>query len=152
MWSTEYSATTDLPPAAIWGTLRQLHMGELAYEGADLFEPHGPFAIGTELSVTPQGQDTMTSTIVELVENERYADVTHFGGLDLLFRHTLAPSGGGTTVTHRLEISGEGADQVGPELGPQISADFDETMAGLFAQAAFAAPSTAGVARSEAHR
>lgn len=136
MWSTEYSATTDVAPEVVWATLRRLHLGELDYPGADRFEPHGPFAVGTELSVTPAGQDTMTSTIVELIENERYADLTHFGGLSLLFRHTLVPAGGGTTVTHRLEIDGEGADEVGPELGPQISGDFDETMAALFQQAA----------------
>jgi hypothetical protein len=136
MWTTDYSATTELSPAQVWDTLRRLHMGELTYEGADRFEAHGPFAIGTELSVTPVGQDTMTSTIAELVENERYADTTSFGPLTLVFRHTLEPQGTATRVTHTLEIDGEGGDEVGPELGPQISGDFPATMAALFEQAA----------------
>ena len=136
MWTTDYTATTALSPARVWGALRGLHTGELRYEGADRFEAHGPFAIGTELSVTPVGQDTMTSTIIELVENERYADTTSFGGLTLVFRHTLEPSGAGTAVTHTLQIGGEGADEIGPELGPQISGDFPAAMAGLFQQAA----------------
>lgn len=140
MWATEYSATSTLDSSILWNTLRRLHMGELHYPGADTFVPHGPFAVGTEIAVTPAGQDEMTSTIVELVENERYADVTHFGGLSLLFRHTFVTTAEGTVVTHRLEIDGEGADVVGPELGPQISGDFDETMAGLFEQAALGTP------------
>lgn len=139
MWTTHYSATTGLPPAQVWSALRKLHTGELTYDGADVFEAHGPFAIGTELSVTPVGQNTMTSTIVELVENERYADTTRFGGLSLVFRHTLEPDGAGTRVTHTLEIDGDGADEVGPELGPQISGDFPVTMSALFEQAALLA-------------
>jgi hypothetical protein len=136
MWTTEYSSTTDLSPAQVWAALRALHTGQLTYEGSDLFELHGPFAVGTELDVTPEGQDRFRSTIVELVENERYADSTSYNGVTLLFRHTLAVEGTRTRVTHTLEIGGDGADDVGPELGPQISGDFDVSMAALFDQAA----------------
>ncbi|TAL43528.1 MAG: polyketide cyclase [Salinibacterium sp.] len=136
MWAHDYTATTDLSPEQVWAALRALHTGELTYDGADTFELHGPFAVGTELDVTPVGQGTFRSTIVELVENERYADRTEYNGLTLLFRHTLEALDGGTRVTHRLEISGDAADAVGPELGPQISGDFDESMAALFEQAA----------------
>ncbi|WP_211880814.1 polyketide cyclase [Pseudarthrobacter albicanus] len=133
MWTTEYTGTTAVSPERVWVTLRGLHTGELTYEGADAFELHGPFAAGTELTVTPVGQDAFESTIVELVENETYADETQFGDLTLRFRHALVPIGdGGTRVTHRLEISGTDADEVGPQLGPQISGDFDETMSKLF--------------------
>jgi hypothetical protein len=38
-------------------------------------------------------------------------------------------------VTHRLEIDGPTADQVAPELGPQISEDFPVAMEDLFAAA-----------------
>lgn len=61
----------------------------------------------------------------------------------LLFRHTLTPlDGGGTRVTHQLEISGPGADKVGPELGPQIGGDFPVTMTELLtaARARYASP------------
>jgi len=112
-----------------------LHCGRLSYPGADRFELDGPFAVGSRIAVTPEGQDEMISTIVELVDDERYADVTDFGGLSLLFRHTLESLEDGTRVTHRLEISGDAADQVGPELGPQISGDFGSSMAALFEQA-----------------
>lgn len=136
MWADEYTAVTDLPVEVIWAALRDLHTGDLTYEGADIFELEGPFAIGSELSMTPQGQGTFRSTIVELVENETYADRTLFGGLVLSFRHTLEAVDTGTKVTHRLEIDGESEDISVEELGSQISGDFAESMAALFAEAA----------------
>jgi hypothetical protein len=136
MWSTEYAAETALQPAVVWAALQALHQGDLTYDGADEFVLHGPFAVGTKLSVTPVGQQTFDSTIVELTEGSVYADETVFGDLTLRFRHTLVPSGTGTSVTHRLEIDGASADEVGPELGPQISGDFAESMQSLFGAAA----------------
>jgi hypothetical protein len=132
MWSNEYTAVSPLPAAAIWNVLKALHEGSITYEGADTFVLHGPFAMGTGVSVTPVGQDTFESTIVDLVDSVTYADETSFGDTKLLFRHTLVPVERGTQVTHRLEISGPSAAEVGPELGPQISGDFDTSMAKLF--------------------
>lgn len=139
MWSTEYTAETTLDRKTVWAALRGLHEGTLTYEGADTFELHGPFAVGTELTVTPLGQGSFHSTIIDLVENETYADQTVYGDITLLFRHTLTPSDAGTRVTHRLEIDGASADAVGPQLGPQISNDFGDSMARLFEQAALLA-------------
>jgi hypothetical protein len=136
MWNTEYSAETDAAPEAIWAALRDLHSGVRLSERSDAFELHGPFETGTEISVTPQGQDTFRSKIIELAEPRVYADQTEFGGLKLTFRHTLTLlSGGGTKVTHRLEIDGPSAEQVAPELGPQICEDFPVAMDDLFAAA-----------------
>src|SRR4051794_36996298 len=121
MWNTEDRAETEAPPAAVWSALRDLHSRIALSENSDAFGLHGPFEVGTELSVTPRGQETFRSRIVELVEAEVYADLTAFGELSLLFRHTLTPRpGGGTVVSHELTIDGEAADRVGPELGPQI--------------------------------
>lgn len=132
MWTTQYSAVTGAPASAVWSALRDLHSGTPLGPASDRFELHGPFAVGTAVTVTPQGQESMTSEIVELVPERVYADRTAFGGLTLTFRHTLAPQAdGGTAVTHTLEIEGEDADAVGPELGPQISGDFPVAMAEL---------------------
>ena len=136
MWSTEYSTETDLTAPAIWAALSDLHHGMALDGNSDRFELHGPFAVGTELTVTPQGQGSFRSTIIELTENSVYADRTEFGGLILTFRHMLAPlAGGGTRVTHELVIDGDDAGTMGPELGPQISADFPEAMNALLAAA-----------------
>src|SRR4051794_36947404 len=76
MWSHEYTAISPLPAQAIWSALKAVHEGRLTYEGADTFVLHGPFAKGTRVSVTPVGQNTFESTIVDLIENVTYADET----------------------------------------------------------------------------
>ena len=139
MWTTEYRAETTASAEQVWAALRDLHSGIPLGPNSDTFELHGPFAVGTEVSVTPQGQDTLRSRIVELEPGRVYADRTEFGGIVLTFRHTLEALPTGTAVTHRLEIDGDGADQVGPELGPQISSDFPVAMDELFAAALGAA-------------
>jgi hypothetical protein len=143
MWTTDYRAETTASADRVWAALRDLHSGIPLGPESDRFELHGPFAVGTEVSVTPQGQDTLRSRIVELEPGRVYADRTEFGGLVLTFRHTLEPLPDGTAVTHQLEIDGEGADQVGPELGPQISSDFPVAMRELFAAAESATDSRA---------
>lgn len=136
MWTTQYQAETSADAAAVWGALRALHSGTAIGPNSDSFELHGPFAVGTRLTVTPQGQDAMESVITELEPNVVYADRTRFEELELTFRHTLrATPGGGTAVTHTLEISGAGSEVAGPELGPQISGDFPETMRELLGAA-----------------
>ncbi|MGO4533424.1 SRPBCC family protein [Leifsonia sp. 2MCAF36] len=136
MWTTEFSARTTAPASAVWSALRDLHSGIPLGPASDRFELHGPFAVGTTVTVTPQGQDAMTSEIVELDPERVYADRTVFGELALTFRHTLAArADGGTDVTHTLEIDGKDAAAVGPELGPQIAGDFPVAMAELLAAA-----------------
>lgn len=136
MWKTEHTEETPLSPRAIWIALRDLHTGVTKSEGGDVFEIHGPYEVGTELSVTPAGQETFRSRIIELVEDERYADETSFGDVVLTFRHILTPVGTGTRVTHELVIGGPGGEAAAPELGPQISADFPDAMHALFEAAA----------------
>jgi hypothetical protein len=136
MWTTQHTAETDVTPSAVWAALVELHSGTPLGPNSDSFELHGPLAVGTQISITPQGQETMQSVIVELEQERVYADLTEFQGLRLLFRHTLTPTtAGGTRVTHELEIHGDDADQVGPDIGPQISADFPVAMGELIAAA-----------------
>jgi hypothetical protein len=135
MWTTEEIAVTTLRRERVWEAVRDLHTGELTYDGADRFELHGPFAVGTELTVTPVGQDSIRSRIDVLEAGRAYADVTEFGDVLLTFRYDLDDDPAGTRVGYSLTIDGAGAAAVGPELGPQISADFPESLAALLAEA-----------------
>jgi carbon monoxide dehydrogenase subunit G len=135
MWRTEEIAATAATRHAVWEAVRDLHTGALTYPGADRFELHGPLAVGTELTVTPEGQDPVRSRIVVLEPERAYADLTEFGGVQLTFRYDLEHNGEGTILRYSLTIDGEDADTVGPELGPQISADFPASLAALLAEA-----------------
>jgi phosphatidylserine/phosphatidylglycerophosphate/cardiolipin synthase-like enzyme len=133
MWSTHHTALTDLSRDALWSTLCDVHSGLATLPGGDRFEPDGPLAVGTRITVTPEGQDAMVSTVTEFEAARRYADVTEYGGLTLTFRHRFDEAADELVrVTHELVIDGPGSDAVGPELGPQISADFPQQLEALF--------------------
>jgi uncharacterized protein YndB with AHSA1/START domain len=137
MWVHEYTAETPASPKAVWQVLRDLDQWGSWDTSLEWVRLKGPFQVGSQITMKPNGQDPITSVIVQATENRVYADETSMGGVTLRFSHTLEPlEGGGTKVTHRLEITGPAADSTGPELGPAITEDFPQAMAALLARAA----------------
>ena len=49
--------------------------------------------------------------------------------------HRIEALGGRKRVVYALEISGPEADTLGPQIGPEISADFPQVLAALVALA-----------------
>ncbi|GAA3571846.1 SRPBCC family protein [Kribbella ginsengisoli] len=136
MWEHEHTADTAVPRAQLWKALSDIDSWTVWDTSMEAIELDGPFTVGSRVLMTPAGQDPIESTITEITEGERYADETTFNGATLRFTHTLStPTEGVTRVVHRLEITGPDADQLGPELGPMITEDFPEAMAGLIAHA-----------------
>jgi hypothetical protein len=137
MWTHEHAAESPLPAEAIWKVLADLGNWARWDTSMERVELHGPLRAGSTVTMTPKGQDPVTSVITEVTENERYADQTEFGGVTLDFSHTLTRlPGGGTRIVHRLEITGERAAGAAPEIGPMITEDFPDAMAALLAYAA----------------
>jgi uncharacterized protein YndB with AHSA1/START domain len=137
MWAHEHTAETAASPQAVWRVLRDLDQWGSWDTSLEWVRLHGPFQVGSTVTMKPKGQDPIASVIVQATKNRVYADETSMGGVTLRFSHTLQPQeGGGTRVTHRLEITGPAADQVGPELGPAITEDFPQAMQALLARAA----------------
>jgi hypothetical protein len=86
--------------------------------------------------MTPVGQDPVELRIAEAVEPDLFVDEAEFGDVVVRTIHRVEPlEGDRNRVVYRMEISGPAADSVGPEIGPQISADFPETLAALAEQA-----------------
>lgn len=134
MWIHEHVAETAATPQQVWQVLSDLDNWGAWDTSMEWVRLEGPFAVGSEVVMKPTGQDPITSTITAVDPNSRYADETEFGGVLLRFSHTLEPlDADRTRVTHRLEITGEGADDIGPNLGPQIVADFPDAMQALLA-------------------
>jgi hypothetical protein len=137
MWAHEYAAETAASPEAVWAVLRDLDQWPRWDTSMERVARQGPFAVGTRVAMTPVGQEPIVSTIVAITEPVYYADRTDLGPVTLEFSHTLTRlASGGTLITHRLEITGDGAAELGPQLGPEITADFPEAMDGLLACAA----------------
>jgi hypothetical protein len=140
MWTHEHTADTPLPAPAVWAVLADLDGWARWDTSMERVRLLGPFRVGSQVSMTPHGQPPIVSTITAIRENEHYADETAFEGVTLRFSHTLSPlPAGGTRITHRLEIAGATADEIGPGLGPAITEDFPEAMTALLEHAAAAA-------------
>jgi uncharacterized protein YndB with AHSA1/START domain len=136
MWVHEHAAETAVPREKVWAALADIDSWTAWDTSMAEIKLDGPFAVGSTVSMTPIGQDPIRSTIVEIQDGTTYTDETEFGGVVLRFSHTLTELPDGITrITHRLEISGDEADTVGPEVGPMITADFPDAMDALIAYA-----------------
>src|SRR6266508_3792124 len=136
MWVHEHTAEAAASPTAVWQVLRNLDQWGSWDTSLEWVRLQGPFRVGSQVVMKPNGQDPITSVIAEATENRVYADQTSMGEITLRFSHTLEPlESGGTKVTHRLEITGPAAEEVGPQLGPAITEDFPEAMEALLTRA-----------------
>jgi hypothetical protein len=131
VWSHEHVAQTDASPAQVWRVLADLDSWGTWDTSMEWVRLEGPLAVGSTVVMKPIGQDPITSTVAAVDPERRYADQTDFGGVRLHFSHDLEAVDGGTRIRHRLDITGDEADTIGPTLGPQITADFPDAMRAL---------------------
>ncbi|WP_127361363.1 SRPBCC family protein [Actinacidiphila soli] len=127
MWVYEHSIETSAAPEAIWRLWADVENWGDWNADIEKIEISGPFAAGARITMTPAGQDPVELSVAELTEGEAFVDEARFGELVLRTTHRLD----GTLVTYRMEITGPGADDIGPQIGPGITADWPETMAAL---------------------
>ncbi|MER6446421.1 polyketide cyclase [Streptomyces venezuelae] len=132
MWEYEHSIETAAAPEAIWRLWADVENWGAWNAGIQKIEINGPFSAGTEITMTPPGDDPVLLHITEAAEGERFTDEARFGGLLLRTVHRIDPIGQDRIrVVYRMEITGDGADETGPQIGPGITADWPDTMAAL---------------------
>ena len=132
MWEYEHRAVTTASRERIWGLWADVP-GWMAWN-ADLsaVELRGEFGTGATIAMTTGTGDVIEVTVAEAVPNERFVDVAELHGLTFRTVHSMATAADGRTeITYRMEITGDAADQVGPQVGPDIVADWPETVARL---------------------
>ena len=132
MWEYEHSVETSAPATALWQRWTAMADWPTWNAGIAEIRVDGPFAVGTAFTMTPPEGDPVQLTLTEIVPGERFTDVMDAGDFVVTTVHRLEPAGGGRTrVVYRTEITGPAADQVGPELGPAITADFPDVLGAL---------------------
>jgi uncharacterized protein YndB with AHSA1/START domain len=132
MWTNEQSIETAASPAAIWRLWSDVAGWPEWNADIEHIEISGPFAAGSTITMVPFDQDPIELRIADAVEPERFVDEAELADVVVRTIHRIeALKGGRSRVVYRMEISGPAADTVGPELGPQISADFPETLSAL---------------------
>lgn len=132
MWEYEHSVETTASPEALWRHWSDVAAWPKWNQGIEEIRIDGPFAVGTTVTMTPPGEDPIALRLVEIVPQQRFTDEMDAGDFVVRTVHSLEPAGArATRVVYRTEITGPAAEQVGPQIGPAITADFPEVLAGL---------------------
>jgi hypothetical protein len=132
MYTFEHAVETTASPDAIWALYADIAAWLNWDHGLEAATLDGPFTAGTTGRITPHGMGTLPFTITWAEPGRGFADETPAMGHVLRFIHEIeALPGGGARVTHRVEIEGPAAD----EMGPNVTGDTPEAVAALVALA-----------------
>ena len=132
MWEYEYRLETSAAPEALWRHWADMAAWPQWNEGIETITVDGPFEVGTVFTMTPPGDEPIRMRLVEIKPGESFTDEMDAGDFVVRTEHRLERTAGGLTrIVYRTQITGEAAGLVGPELGPQITADFPEVVAAL---------------------
>ena len=128
MWTTEHSIETDVAADAIWQAWADVPRWGEWNGDIERVELSGPFATGSKIEMTPHGQSAVHLRVADVVEGEQFIDEADVAGTVVRTTHRIeAFDEHRVRVVYRLEASGPAAE----EIGPAISADFDDTLRAL---------------------
>src|SRR3954464_2485426 len=132
MWQYEHTVETGVAPPTLWRYWSDIAGWPAWNEGIEKIEVNGPLEPGTEFRMTPPGEEPIEMRIAEVVPGLMFVDEMDAGKFVVRTIHRLEPlPDGGTRIVYRTEFVGPAADEVGPRLGPQITADFPDVLAAL---------------------
>jgi uncharacterized protein YndB with AHSA1/START domain len=132
MWECEHIAVTSASPDEVWRHWSDLAKWPQWNAGIEKMQIDGPFAAGTTFTMTPPGDEPIRMRLTEITHGELFTDEMDGGDFTVRTVHRLEPAADGRTrIIYRTEITGPAADQVGPQLGPAITADFPDVLAAL---------------------
>jgi len=136
MWANEYSAETSATPEEVWRLWADVENWPEWNDDIERIELIGAVAAGGMILMTPIGDEPVELNIAEAVEPELFVDEAHMGEIVVRTIHRVRridPER--ARITYRMEITGPAADTLGSQIGPEISGDFPQTLAGLVARA-----------------
>jgi hypothetical protein len=128
----EHSVVTSASPdeiLALWGDPAGWPAWDTSVSKVEL---DGPFVLGCTGTMHLVGQDPVAFRVTA-IDGTGFTDETPIPGGVLRFIHHVSPSEGGALVTHRVQI--EDAAESAAQLGPAVTEDVPEAMAGLVALA-----------------
>ena len=134
MWTDEHSRLTSAGIAEIFPILSDVGGWPEWNEGVESVRLDGPFAAGSRGVMAIPGEEPLNFRLIWVDPQKGFEDETHVpdAGVVVRVRHTVehVPEGG-SRITYRATIDGPAADEVGPQIGPGITADFPIVIAAL---------------------
>jgi hypothetical protein len=126
--------TTANPSAifALWADINHWAEHDQGIEWAKLVED---FAEGSAYTIKPKGGPKVNATILTIVPDKKFVDVSHLFGAKLQFDHTVSKDDRTTTVTVTMTLSGPLAWLWAKILGSNQQADLEQATKNLIAKA-----------------
>jgi hypothetical protein len=136
VWKTEHEVEADAEPEVIWAMWSDVSRWPEWNADLERAEISGPFAAGSKVTMFPREGEPIELQIAEAVGPEMFIDEADLGAVVVRTIHRIDRLGGERIrIVYGMEITGPEADTVGPQLGPEISADFPEVLASLVERA-----------------
>jgi hypothetical protein len=136
MWGAEHSIETVATPQEIWSLWADVAGWPAWNADIEQIELVGPFAARSTIRMAPIGQEPTELRIAEAVEPELFVDEADLGDILVRTMHRVERlDDERAQVIYRMEITGPAADTLGPQIGPEISGDFPQTLAALVERA-----------------
>ena len=124
----EFTTTTSAARSTIWALWTDINNWSSWNAGVAQVKLTGPFVNGAEFSMTPTGQDGMTSRLVRVDEGVAFTDETLMGDIRVTVEHRIEPTDGGKLrLVYSARVTGPGAEHV----GAAVTEDFDDVLAAL---------------------
>jgi hypothetical protein len=137
MWKKSYAKEIDAAPSAIWSLFCDVQSWKQWNAGVEEMEIFGAFAAGTEFRMKPPGQDSLTSRLLEVRQNELFVDETRVDDLTVIVAHQIeALESGRSRVIFEIQAYGPGCE----EVGAAVSADFSDVLNSLATAAVQSSP------------
>jgi ligand-binding SRPBCC domain-containing protein len=137
MWQFEHTLTTQAKAETIWGLYSDITTWTTWDKGIVSALLKGPFIQGTQGFLQPKGQEPLSFELTDVKPLHGFSDITDIpkAGIQVHFTHVLVESDGETRVTHKVQITGPNAEQMGPLFGAHMVEGIPKTMEGLVALA-----------------
>ncbi|MEV0284882.1 YciI family protein [Kribbella sp. NPDC050820] len=132
-WDYAPSVQTTAAPDAVWHQYDDVASWPEWKHGIERVELDGPFAAGTTGRLVVTDRPAMPYRIVSADPGQGYVSETELGaGIRLRIEHVLAAlPGGGTRITHRVNVPRAALDLFGHDFSPALNDGIRRTLHAL---------------------
>jgi hypothetical protein len=137
MWTADHSIEIKASPELINAMFADTDRWPEWNAGTEWVELNGPFATGTTARMKIPGEEPLDFRLID-VGPDGFEDETSIpdAGIVVRVRHSVeAVADGRSRVVYRATVDGPNAEQIGAEIGRQVTADFPDVLAALRARA-----------------
>lgn len=107
MWIKSHSTTTNaISKEQIWQLFADVNNWHTWDQGIEYARLEGNFEAGNQFTLRPKGGPNVKITLLEVVENSHFLDVTHFPLARMYDHHLFQETPEGLRITHTISVKG----------------------------------------------